>query len=146
MNEIYREPKINSIIGVSPTFNLTDEDLKKRGQSFINENTLRLAGVRRVSDDVGHQILSNSRPQAGVSFEGLAIPYFNFGDVGKLAIAEWTIRRDFPDFEITETGEQKESANTSNRRALKINFTYRRPCRLITCKTANQFSFSRKAK
>lgn len=107
MNKIYHEPKINSIIGISPTFNLSEEDLKRRGESFLTEQTLRLAGVRRVSNDVGHQILSKDTRQKDVEYAGLGIPCFQHLD-GDCKVSHWTIRRDIPDYEKNGAGELKE--------------------------------------
>ncbi len=108
MNEIYHEPKINSTIGISRDFNLSDADLKKRGSSFLSEQALRLAGVRRVNDDVGHQILGKEARFKDVEYAGLAIPYFHYFDDGKQHLSEWTIRRDVPDYEKNGTGKVKE--------------------------------------
>ncbi len=103
---IFSEPQINSTIGISKEFNLSPSDLKHRGRSFLDEQALRLAGIRRVSDDVGHQILVIDRPQKDVANHGLAIPYFNIWDSNK--IVEYEIRRDKPDYKENGNGKLKE--------------------------------------
>ncbi len=108
INEIYHEPPINSIVGISSTFNLTNEDLQKRSSSFLDAQTLQLAGVRRVSNDVGHQILGKEKRIKDEEYAGLAIPYFQFDRDGARRLAEWTVRRDVPDYEKTGDGKQKE--------------------------------------
>ena len=108
IDKIYHEPPINSIVGISPTFNLTNEDLQKRSNSFLDANTLRLAGVRRVNDDVAHQILGKDARIKDVEYAGLAIPYFQFSNDGNRYVAEWTVRRDVSDFEKNGRGELKE--------------------------------------
>lgn len=107
--QIYNEPKITSVTGVSEDFNLTSEDIVQREKSFINEKALRLAGARRVSDDIGHQILGKDRPQKDVEYKGLAIPYFDVSARPEnFHVTEWTIRRDSPDYETNGAGELKE--------------------------------------
>ncbi len=109
MNEIYHEPAFSSIVGISRTFNLTRNDLQQRGKSFVSETALRLAGVRRVSDDEGHQVLLKNQPQKDVVYSGVAIPYFNFNEKGKPSnVSEWTVRRDIPDYEKSGGGALKE--------------------------------------
>src|SRR5688500_2734980 len=90
---IYTEPIINSAIGIDSNFNLTKDDLETRGKSFLDEKTLRLAGSRRVSDDVGHQLLNISTREKDIKYSGLAIPYFNVLNGG--GIMEFELRRDF---------------------------------------------------
>lgn len=109
MNQIYHEPKISSIVGISSTFNLTGEDLQQRGKSFVDETTLRLAGVRRLSDDIAHQVLlkDNDR-RKDVLYEGLGIPYFVFDDTGTRTLSEWSVRRDIPDYKKNGAGVLKE--------------------------------------
>jgi hypothetical protein len=108
-NELYQEPKIRSVVGVSETFNLESADLENRGKSFLNRRTLQLAGVRRLSDDVGHQILGKDRPQKDVEYKGLGIPYFDISALPEsFHVTEWTIRRDVPDYEKNGSGELKE--------------------------------------
>ncbi|MEJ7862367.1 MAG: DUF927 domain-containing protein [Pyrinomonadaceae bacterium] len=103
----FSEPQINSIIGISEEFNLSTSDIEHRSKSFLNENTLRLGGVRRVSDDVGHQILGINTRKKGVDYDGLAIPYFNVWDSNK--ILEFSIRRDNPGYKENGNGELKEA-------------------------------------
>lgn len=108
-NEIYHEPKIKSVIGVSETFNLESSDLERRGKSFLDRRTLQLAGLRRVSDDIGHQILGKDRPQKDVVYKGLGIPYFDLSALPEnFYVTEWTIRRDIPDYEKDGAGNLKE--------------------------------------
>ncbi len=108
INKIYHEPPINSIVGISSTFNLTYEDLQKRSSSFLDAQTLRLAGVRRVNNDIAHQILGKETRIKDVEYAGLAIPYFQFRNDGTRYVAEWTLRRDVPDYEKNGRGELKE--------------------------------------
>jgi Domain of unknown function (DUF927)/Domain of unknown function (DUF3854) len=108
-NDLYREPKIKSVIGISETFNLEQSDLEHRGKSFLDEKTLRLAGIRRVSDDVGHQILGKDTRQKDVEYSGLSIPYFDLSALPvNYDVAEWMIRRDIPDYEKDGAGNLKE--------------------------------------
>ncbi len=79
-SQSYNEPEINSVIGISKDFNLSPSDIEHRAKSFTDEQTLRLGGIRRVSDDVGHQILSINTRKEGVDYNALAIPYFNIWD------------------------------------------------------------------
>ncbi|MDQ3713854.1 MAG: DUF3854 domain-containing protein, partial [Acidobacteriota bacterium] len=102
----FSEPQINSTIGISKEFNLSPSDLEHRGKSFLDEQALRRAGIRRVSDDVGHQILVIDRPQKDVEYHGLAVPYFNVWDSNK--IIEYEIRRDKPDYEKNGDGKLRE--------------------------------------
>jgi uncharacterized protein (DUF927 family) len=103
----FPEPQINSIIEINKEFNLSISDIEHRSKSFLNENTLRLGGVRRISDDVGHQILGITTRQKDVDYDGLAIPYFNIWDACK--ILEYTIRRDKPGYKENGGGELKEA-------------------------------------
>ncbi len=105
-DDIYTEPEIISQIGISKTFNLTDSDKEHRGESFLDEKTLRFGGIRRVSEDTANQILVIDRPQKDKEYHGLAIPYFNVWNSNK--IIEFEIRRDKPDYEKTGNGELKE--------------------------------------
>jgi putative DNA primase/helicase len=107
MNEIYHEPKINSTIGISPTFNLTASDIEYRSKSFLNEQALKLAGLRRVSEDVAHQILGKETRFKDVEYAGLGIPYFQYFE-GSQKLTEWTIRRDVPDYDSNGAGKLKE--------------------------------------
>lgn len=108
----YCEPPINTAIGISPEFNLLDSDLERRGKSFLDEKTLRLAGIRRITDDQGHQNMGYDWRKKGFFLSGLAIPYFdvlNANDAeGGLKILEFNIRRDFPDKVTLPNGEIKE--------------------------------------
>lgn len=106
MTKEYHEPEIKSILGISQKFNLTNEDLSNRGTSFLDENILRLGGIRRVSDDQGHQILGISTRQKGTNYNGIAIPYFDFQKMPY--VMEWTIRRDAPKYDENGKGEIKE--------------------------------------
>lgn len=107
-NELYQEPKIKSVVGISKAFNLDLSDLSERGKSFLDRRTLQLAGLRRVSDDVGHQILGKDRPQKDVEYHGLAIPYFDLSALPEnFHVTEWTIRRDVPDYENDGAGNMK---------------------------------------
>jgi uncharacterized protein (DUF927 family) len=103
---LFSEPDVKSILGISKKFNLTDRDIEHRAKSFTDEKTLRLGGIRRVSDDVGHQILGIDTRRADVDYNGLAIPIFNIWNSNK--ITEFEIRRDKPDYEKNGTGELKE--------------------------------------
>lgn len=102
----FSEPQINSIVGVSKEFNLSPSDLEHRSKSFADKQTLRLGGIRRVSENIANQILVIDRPQKDVEYHGLAIPYFNIWDSNK--IVEFEIRRDKPDYEKNGSGELKE--------------------------------------
>jgi putative DNA primase/helicase len=103
----FLEPQINTIVGISEKFNLTASDIEHRGKSFTDEKTLRLGGIRRVSDDVGHQILGINTRKKDVDYDGLAIPYFNIWDSCKTL--EYTIRRDNPGYKENGGGELKEA-------------------------------------
>lgn len=83
--DIYTEPEIILQIGISKTFNLKDSDKKHRGESFLDKKTLRFGGIRRVSDDVGHQILGINTRKKDVEYEGLAIPFLIFGTQTRLS-------------------------------------------------------------
>ena len=113
----YTEPEISSIIGISEDFNLTPSDIEHRSKSFLDEKTLRLGGIRRVSDDVGHQILDITTRKKGVNYDGLAIPYFNVWNDNQ--VIEYNLRRDKPDYEKNQNGELKEKRKYVKPRSTK---------------------------
>lgn len=102
----FLEPEIISIVGVSKNFNLTESDIEHRSKSFADEHTLRLGGIRRVSEDTANQVLSIDRPKKDVDYRGLGIPYFDVFNSNN--IIEFEIRRDQPDYETNSNGELKE--------------------------------------
>ncbi len=73
----HTEPEIRSVIGISEKFNLSKDDIEHRAKSFVNESALRLGGIRRVNDDVGHQILGIDTRKKDTDYDGLVIPYFD---------------------------------------------------------------------
>lgn len=77
-----------------------------RSKAFVDERTLRLGGIRRVSDDEGHQVLVINTPKKGVDYNGLVIPYFDIWN--DRHIIEYTLRRDNPDYEENGGGKRKE--------------------------------------
>lgn len=104
MTELYHEPQINSTLyGFPKDFNLTADDIAHRSMSFVDEQTLRLGGVRRVNNDVGHQILGLDTRKN--DYSGLAIPYLNV--FNGLSVMEFNIRRDNPDEERDGEGNIK---------------------------------------
>jgi putative DNA primase/helicase len=114
---IYREPKVKSILGISEQFNLTASDIEHRGKSFTDEKTLKLGGIRRVSDDVGHQILNIDTRKKDVDYNGLAIPYFNIWNSN--AILEYNLRLDKPGYDIGGDGNRKEKPKYRKPRTTK---------------------------
>jgi hypothetical protein len=102
----HTEPEIHSVIGISEKFNLSNDDIEHRAKSFVSESALRLGGIRRVNDDVGHQILGIDTRKKDTDYNGLVIPYFDIWNGN--AIFEYNLRRDKPDGDIGGDGERKE--------------------------------------
>jgi len=121
---LFSEPVINSTIGISEQFNLTASDIEHRARSFTDENTLRLGGIRRVSDDVGHQILNIDTRKKDVDYTALAIPYFNIWNSN--AILNITFGLTSPATTSAATATERKSRNTANREQLKTFSTFRR--------------------
>lgn len=110
-----------SILGIAESFNLTNDDLNNRRKSFLDKKTLEMAGIRRVNNDVGHQILNLESRKAYVSYQGVVIPYYNVATAEH--IIEYTLRRDFPDREENGAGVVKEKRKYVKPRTTK-NFLY----------------------
>lgn len=105
MTKQYHEIKPQSMI-INPEFNLTATDIQHRSKSYVDEKTLRLAGIRRISADEGYQIMGYTWRKKDFNLSGLAIPFFDINDPPK--VLEFNIRRDFPDEKILPNGERKE--------------------------------------
>lgn len=81
---------------------LTASDFESFQRSFITSEITRAAGIFRVSDEQGAEILCRKQ-QAGKYYAGLVFPYRNelIGEV-----LEYEIRRDNPD-RVNENGREK---------------------------------------
>ena len=80
---------------------LTGADHANLERRWIDQQLAKAARIRRVDSNTG-RLLMGRRDHA--SYEGLAIPYFQPGEV---RVREWRLRRDNPDIECRE-GKQKE--------------------------------------
>jgi hypothetical protein len=72
---------------------LTDADYASLARRWIDKQLADDAGIRRVDSNTGRQLMA--RHDYG-SYEGLAIPYYLFGQP---YVREWRLRRDQPDIE-----------------------------------------------
>ena len=72
---------------------LTDADYASLARRWIDKQLADDAGIRRVDSSTGRQLMA--RRDYG-SYEGLAIPYYLFG---QSYVREWRLRRDQPDIE-----------------------------------------------
>lgn len=109
MSRDYHEITPQSTI-IGRDFNLSSADIEHRSKSYVDEKTLRLMGVRRISDDQGYQIMGYDWRKADFVLSGLAIPYLNVlhGSNGNRSqTLEHNIRRDFPDKKTLPGGEIK---------------------------------------
>lgn len=96
---------------ITQSFNLERRDIEHRLKSYVDEKTLRLMGVRRITDDQGYQIMGYDWRKADFQLSGLAIPYLNVlhGTNGNRSfVQEWNIRRDHPTIKRLPDGSTKE--------------------------------------
>jgi hypothetical protein len=82
---------------------LTADDLAALGNSYINPDVAVRAGVFRVDNENGAALVGQSA-RNGRQFSGLVFPYLS--PDGK--ILECRLRRDFPDLQLNEKGEERE--------------------------------------
>lgn len=109
MNIEYHEKTPQSTI-IGKDFNLEPADIEHRAKSYVDKKTLRLMGVRRASDDQGHQLMGYTFRKADFVLSGLAIPYFdvlNGSNGNGSKVLEFNIRRDRPDEKTLPSGEIK---------------------------------------
>jgi hypothetical protein len=83
---------------------LTDDDFALLRQSFITRDLVDAAGLFRVDDLRGSEILGRSR-KADVSYAGIVFPHFAAPDYSRAT--EYCIRRDLPEFERRGNDETK---------------------------------------
>ena len=105
-DRLFEEPVTKNMHQIPETFNLAESDIKGRAESFIDENTLRIAGIRRVDDHTAREVLTRPQVADNKDFGGLWIPYFDIYRKGE-GIRGCNIRRDNPHSELNEKGEKK---------------------------------------
>ena len=98
------ERQIESIIGISRNFNLTASDISAFEASGISLETQKFYGLRRVTDEIGAEVVGQKRV-AGRSFAGIVLPIYSEPGSGKHS--EFELRRDEPD-KVIKDGVKKE--------------------------------------